>query len=141
MLFYIDSAMKHCYSNDDTYFCIDVIDEIIEEDFDALLDEGSEILHFVKGTILEEKHFVEFDEFMAMTADENPESESDSKVPPFVKITFNTVYKIKTSFKEPPTDLKLKPLSDNMEYVFLEEPCFLSVIISYKLFEENKNKL
>nr|GEV99641.1 reverse transcriptase domain-containing protein [Tanacetum cinerariifolium] len=39
MIFNIDSAMKHSYSNDDTCFGIDVIDEILEEDFDALLDE------------------------------------------------------------------------------------------------------
>ncbi|GJT46287.1 reverse transcriptase domain-containing protein [Tanacetum coccineum] len=32
MTFSIDSAMKHSYSNDDTYFSIDVIDEILEED-------------------------------------------------------------------------------------------------------------
>ncbi|GJY72395.1 hypothetical protein Tco_1367194 [Tanacetum coccineum] len=77
--------MKHSYLNDDTCFSIDVIDEIIEEDFDALLDEGSEILHSIEGTILEEKLFAEFDEFMAMTTDENSESESesDTKEPPF----------------------------------------------------------
>ncbi|GJT47086.1 reverse transcriptase domain-containing protein [Tanacetum coccineum] len=84
---------------------IDVIDEILEEDFDALLDEGSEILHSIEGTILEEKFFAEFDEFMAMTADENSESESDSEEPLFEKITFNTDYKIKTCLEEPPTDL------------------------------------
>ncbi|GJV46207.1 reverse transcriptase domain-containing protein [Tanacetum coccineum] len=39
MSFSIDFAMKHSYSNDDTCFSIDVIDEILEEDFDALLDE------------------------------------------------------------------------------------------------------
>ncbi|GJZ52555.1 reverse transcriptase domain-containing protein [Tanacetum coccineum] len=39
MIFNIDSTMKHSYSNDDTCFSIDVIDEILEEDFDALLDE------------------------------------------------------------------------------------------------------
>ncbi|GKA98691.1 reverse transcriptase domain-containing protein [Tanacetum coccineum] len=50
---------------------IDVIDEILEEDFDALLDEGSEILHSIGGTILEEKLFAEFDEFMAMNIEEN----------------------------------------------------------------------
>ncbi|GKB51959.1 hypothetical protein Tco_0902712 [Tanacetum coccineum] len=66
MTFSIDSAMKHSYSNDDTCVSIDVIDEILEEDFDALLDEGSEILHSIKGTIIKEKHFAEFDEFMAM---------------------------------------------------------------------------
>nr|GEV73574.1 reverse transcriptase domain-containing protein [Tanacetum cinerariifolium] len=41
MIFNIDSVMKRSYSNDDTCFGIDVIDEILEEDFDALLDEGS----------------------------------------------------------------------------------------------------
>ncbi|GJT60405.1 hypothetical protein Tco_1003938 [Tanacetum coccineum] len=77
--------MKHSYSNDDTCFSIDVIDEILEEDFDALLDDGSEILHFIKGTILKEKLFAEFDEFMAMTADENFVSESDTEEAPFEK--------------------------------------------------------
>ncbi|GJT54439.1 hypothetical protein Tco_0989493 [Tanacetum coccineum] len=47
MIFYIDSAMKYSYSNDDTCFSIDVIDEILEEDFDALPDEGSEILYSI----------------------------------------------------------------------------------------------
>ncbi|GJV62934.1 hypothetical protein Tco_1473762 [Tanacetum coccineum] len=109
MIFNIDSAMKHSYSNDDTCFSIDVIDEILEEDFNALLDEGSKILHFIEGTILKEKLFVEFDEFMAMIANENSESESDTEEPPFEKITFNTDYKIKTSLEEPPTDIELKP--------------------------------
>ncbi|GKD44758.1 reverse transcriptase domain-containing protein, partial [Tanacetum coccineum] len=77
MIFHIDSVMKHSYLNDDTCFSIDVIDEILEEDFDALLDE----------------------------------------------------------------DLELKPLPDNLEYVFLEEPPFLPVIISSQLSKENKHKL
>ncbi|GJZ67875.1 reverse transcriptase domain-containing protein, partial [Tanacetum coccineum] len=50
-------------------------------------------------------------------------------------------YKIKTSLEEPPTDLELKPLPDNLEYVFLEEPSFLPVIISSQLSAQNKNKL
>ncbi|GJT43509.1 reverse transcriptase domain-containing protein [Tanacetum coccineum] len=54
MIFNIDSAIKHSYSNDDTYFSID---EILEEYFDALLDEGSKILYFIEGTILEEEIF------------------------------------------------------------------------------------
>nr|GEV83519.1 reverse transcriptase domain-containing protein [Tanacetum cinerariifolium]GEV86443.1 reverse transcriptase domain-containing protein [Tanacetum cinerariifolium] len=109
---------------------IDVIDKILEEDFDALLDEGSKILHSIEGTILEEKLFVEFDEFMATTTYENSKSESDIEEPPFEKITFNTDYKIKTSLEEPPTNLELKPLLDNLEYIFLEEPSFLPVIIT-----------
>ncbi|GKD97620.1 reverse transcriptase domain-containing protein [Tanacetum coccineum] len=40
MTFSINSAMKHSYLNDDICFSIDVINEILEEDFDALLDEG-----------------------------------------------------------------------------------------------------
>ncbi|GJW24619.1 reverse transcriptase domain-containing protein [Tanacetum coccineum] len=141
MIFNIDSAMKHSYSNDETCFSIDVIDEILEEDFDALLDEGSKILHSIEGTLLEEEIFAEFDEFMAMTADENSNSEFDTEEPPFEKITINTDYKIKTSLKEPPTYLELKPLPDNLKYVFLEEPSFLLVIISSQLSKEKKNKL
>ncbi|GJY88118.1 reverse transcriptase domain-containing protein [Tanacetum coccineum] len=118
-----------------------VILEMEEDNFDALLDEGSTILHSIEGTILEEKLFAEFDEFMAMIADENSESESDIEEPPFEKITFNTDYKIKTSLEEPSTDLELKPLPDNLEYAFLEEPSFLPVIISSQLSEQNKNKL
>ncbi|GJU68248.1 reverse transcriptase domain-containing protein [Tanacetum coccineum] len=141
MIFNIDSTMKHYYLNDDTCFSIDVIDEILEEDFDALLDECSKILHSIEGTLLEEEIFAEFDEFMAMIADENFDSESDTEDPPFEKITINTDYKIKTSLEEPPTDLELKPLPDNLEYVFLEEPSFLPVIISSQLSKEKKNKL
>nr|GEY18947.1 reverse transcriptase domain-containing protein [Tanacetum cinerariifolium] len=117
------------------------INEILEEDFDALLDEGSKILHSIEGTLLEEEIFSEFDEFMAMTGDENFDFESDTKEPPFEKITINTDYKIKTSLEEPPADLELKPLPDNLEYVFLEEPSFLPVIISSWLSKEKKNKL
>ncbi|GJS44686.1 reverse transcriptase domain-containing protein [Tanacetum coccineum] len=113
----------------------------VEEDFDALLDEGSKILHSIERTLLEEEIFFEFDEFMAMTADENSESESDTEEPPFEKITINTDYKIKTSLEEPLMNLKLKPLPDNLEYVFLEEPSFFPVIISSKLSAQNKSKL
>nr|GEY55236.1 reverse transcriptase domain-containing protein [Tanacetum cinerariifolium] len=77
MIFNIDSKMKHSYLKADTCFSIDVINEILEEDFDALLDE----------------------------------------------------------------DLELKPLPDNLEYVFLEEPSFLPVIISSQVSKEKKNKL
>ncbi|GJZ34552.1 reverse transcriptase domain-containing protein [Tanacetum coccineum] len=140
MIFNIESTMKHSYSNDDTCFSIDIIDEILEEDFDALLDEGSKIIHSIEGTLLEEEIFAEFDEFMAMNADEKSDSESDTEDPSFKKITINTDYKIKTSLEEPPTDLELKPLPDNLEYVFLEEPSFLPVIISSQLSKEKKNK-
>ncbi|GKB95463.1 hypothetical protein Tco_0981600, partial [Tanacetum coccineum] len=63
-----------------------------KEDFDVLLDEESKILHPIEGTLLEEEIFSEFNEFMAMTADENSESKSDTEEPPFEKITINTDY-------------------------------------------------
>ncbi|GJU88471.1 reverse transcriptase domain-containing protein [Tanacetum coccineum] len=47
MILNIDSAMKYSYSNDDTYFSIDVIDEIFEEDFDALLNEEPSFLPII----------------------------------------------------------------------------------------------
>nr|GFA13596.1 reverse transcriptase domain-containing protein [Tanacetum cinerariifolium] len=103
--------------------------------------EGIKILHSIEGTPLEEEIFSEFDDFMAMTADENSDPKSDTEEPPFKKIIINTNYKIKTSLEEPPTDLELKPLPDNLEYIFLEEPSFLPVIISSQLPKEKKNKL
>nr|GFA66109.1 reverse transcriptase domain-containing protein [Tanacetum cinerariifolium] len=115
MIFNINSVMKHSYSNDDTCFSIDVIDEILEEDFDALLDKGIKILHSIKETFLEEEIFSEFDKFIAMATDENYDSKSDTEEPAFKKITINTDYKIKTSLEEPHTDLKLKPLPDNLD--------------------------
>ncbi|GJV71349.1 reverse transcriptase domain-containing protein [Tanacetum coccineum] len=138
MIFNIDSAIKHSNSNDDICFSID---EILEEDFDALLDEGSKILHSIEGTILEEEIFSEFDKFIAMAANENYDSEYDEEEPKFKKLTINTDYKIKTSLKEPLMDLELKPVPDNLEYVFLEEPSFLHVIISSQLSAQNKSKL
>ncbi|GJV64609.1 hypothetical protein Tco_1475437 [Tanacetum coccineum] len=77
--------MKHSYSNDDTCFSIDVIDEILEEYFDALLDEGSKILYSIKETLLEDQIFAKFDEFMAMNIEENFESDSDKEEIPFEK--------------------------------------------------------
>ncbi|GKF51484.1 reverse transcriptase domain-containing protein, partial [Tanacetum coccineum] len=93
MTFSIDSVIKHSYSNDDTCFSIDVIDEILEEDFDVLLDEGSKILYSIEGTPLEDKIFFEFDEFIAMNIEENSELESDKEEITFEKITFDTDYK------------------------------------------------
>ncbi|GJX65208.1 reverse transcriptase domain-containing protein [Tanacetum coccineum] len=99
-------------------------DAILEEYFNALLDEGSKILYSIEGTPLEEKLFAEFDEFMAMTVEEDIKSEPEEEIP-FEKITFDTNYKIKTFLEEPPLDLELKQLPEHLEYVFLEELSFL----------------
>ncbi|GJS48399.1 reverse transcriptase domain-containing protein [Tanacetum coccineum] len=139
MIFSIDSEMKHSYSNDDTCFSIDFIDEILEEYFNSLLDEGSKILYSIEGTPLEDKIFAEFDEFIAMNIEENTEFKSDEEEITLEKITFDTDNKIKKSLDEPPTDLEIKPLPNNLEYAFLEEP--FPVIISSQLCEQNKEKL
>ncbi|GKC81886.1 hypothetical protein Tco_1137603 [Tanacetum coccineum] len=133
--------MKLSYSNDDTCFSIDVIDEILEEEFDSLLDEGSKILYSIIGIPFKDRIFAEFDEFIAMDIKENTEPEINGEEITFKKITFDTNYKIKKSLEEPPTDLELKPLHDHLEYAFLEEHSFLYVIISSQLSKQNKNKL
>nr|GEW05837.1 reverse transcriptase domain-containing protein [Tanacetum cinerariifolium] len=135
MIFNIDSTMKHFYSNDDTCFSIDVIDEILEEDFDALLDECIKILHSIKGTPLEEEIFVKFDKFMATTVDENSDSEFDIEEPPFEKIIINTNYKIKTSLEEPSIDLELKPLPDNLKYKQDAKPRLIRWILLLQEFD------
>nr|GEV44869.1 uncharacterized mitochondrial protein AtMg00810-like [Tanacetum cinerariifolium] len=141
MIFSIDSIMKHSYSNDAICFSIDVIDEILEEYFNALLDEGSKIFYSIEGTLLKDKLFSEFDEFITMNIEENIKPEINEEELTFEKITFDTDYKIKKSLVEPPMDLELKPLHDHIEYAFLEGTSFLLVIISSQLFEQNKNKL
>ncbi|GJV82461.1 hypothetical protein Tco_1522359 [Tanacetum coccineum] len=75
MVFSIDSTMKHSYSNQDSCFRIDVINEILEEDFNALLDKGSKILYSIEGTPLKDKLFAELDEFIAMNIEENSKPE------------------------------------------------------------------
>ncbi|GJV15026.1 hypothetical protein Tco_1360349 [Tanacetum coccineum] len=130
-------------------FPADLIILKMEEDSKVPLILGRPFLHttdaknplFHRRNPSREEIFSEFDEFIAMAVDENSKSESYTEEPPFEKITINTDYKIKTSLKEPPMDLELKPLSDNLEYVFLEEPSFLPVIISSQLSTQNKSKL
>ncbi|GJZ90018.1 reverse transcriptase domain-containing protein [Tanacetum coccineum] len=45
------------------------------------------------------------------------------------------------SLEEPPTNLELKPLPDQLEYAFLEGKSLLPVIISSEHFEKNKSEL
>ncbi|GKC36403.1 hypothetical protein Tco_1048787 [Tanacetum coccineum] len=123
-------------------FSADFVILEMEEDSKVPLILGRPFLHTADATkeakssipskepFSKEEIFLKFDEFMAIDAGENSEFKSDTKEPPFKKIIINTDYKIKTSLKEPHTNLELKPLPDNLEYVFLEEPSFLPVIIS-----------
>ncbi|GJZ42673.1 reverse transcriptase domain-containing protein [Tanacetum coccineum] len=67
---------------DDTCFSIDAIDEILEEDFEALLDKGSKIFHSIEGTLLEEEIFSEFDKFIAQSRAKQPTPDlNDDDIP------------------------------------------------------------
>ncbi|GJZ80113.1 reverse transcriptase domain-containing protein [Tanacetum coccineum] len=100
LIFSIDSTMKRSYSNDDTCFSIDAIDENLEEDFNALLDERNKILYSIEGTPLEVELFAKFNEFIAMNINKNIKSKNDKEELTFQKITFDTDYKIKKSLEE-----------------------------------------
>ncbi|GJU19534.1 hypothetical protein Tco_1152876 [Tanacetum coccineum] len=61
------------------------------------------------------------------------------------RMIFNIDYKIKTSLEVPPTNFELKPLPDNLESAFLEEPLFFrekchfmvkeGIMLGYKVSE------
>ncbi|GKA13185.1 reverse transcriptase domain-containing protein [Tanacetum coccineum] len=63
MTFSIDYTMKHSYSNDDTCFSIDVIDAILEEDFDARLMSGGRCMLAIIHDMIKEYVEVFMDDF------------------------------------------------------------------------------
>ncbi|GKA08836.1 hypothetical protein Tco_0688167 [Tanacetum coccineum] len=107
--------MQHSHSNDDTCFRMDVIDDVTEEELDALLDDYkpfSTTLEKISESSLDH----EFEEFMAIKIEEIPEQERD-----------------------PPTDLVMKPLLEHLEYAFLEKESLLLVVI-YALLKDNEKQ-
>ncbi|GKC00820.1 reverse transcriptase domain-containing protein [Tanacetum coccineum] len=74
--FLINKAMRHSHSNDDTCFRVDVIDEVTEEELDALLDE-SKPFSTTSEKISELSLDHEFEEFMAIKIEEIPEQEEE----------------------------------------------------------------
>ncbi|GJS35856.1 hypothetical protein Tco_0534238 [Tanacetum coccineum] len=66
-----------------------------------------------------------------MTTDVNIRNETKEE-PEFEKITINTDYKIKTS-QEPPTNLELKPLPDNLEYKTTDIPGICPSFCKHKI--------
>ncbi|GJT07598.1 hypothetical protein Tco_0842060 [Tanacetum coccineum] len=68
--FHIDKAMQHSHVNDDTCFRMDVIDEITEDELDALLNDSKPFLNTsekLRETTLDK----EFDEFMSGNVQED----------------------------------------------------------------------
>ncbi|GKA77281.1 hypothetical protein Tco_0783742 [Tanacetum coccineum] len=76
IIFLIDKAMKHSYSNDDICFHMDVIDEVTEEELDALLDDFKPFSN-TSEKINKSSVDKEFKEFMAVDVEEIPEQEEE----------------------------------------------------------------
>ncbi|GKA17988.1 hypothetical protein Tco_0697825 [Tanacetum coccineum] len=131
--------MQHSYSNDDTCFHMDVIDEVTEEELDALLDDSEPFLS-TSEKINETSLDKEFKEFMAFDIEEIPEQEEEVK-DKFEELPLEEKLRIKSSIQDPPTDLDMKPLPKHLEYAFLEKDSLLPVVISALLKDDEKKRL
>ncbi|GKB21499.1 reverse transcriptase domain-containing protein [Tanacetum coccineum] len=124
--------MQHSHMNDDTCFYMDVIDEITEDELDALLDNSKPFQNTsekISVTLLDK----EFDEFMSGNVQEDEVKDDFEELPPKGEL------RIKTSIQDPPTDLEMKPLPKHLEYAFLEENSLLPVVIA-ALLEQNEKE-
>ncbi|GJV91176.1 putative reverse transcriptase domain-containing protein [Tanacetum coccineum] len=136
--FLIDKAMQHSHSNDNTCFRMDVIDEVTEEELDALLKDFEPFMS-TSEKINETSLNKEFKIFMAIDVEEIPIQEEEInenfEILPLEKLRINT------SLQEPPTDLEMKPLPKHLEYAFLEKDSLLPVVISALLKDDEKKRL
>ncbi|GJV64482.1 reverse transcriptase domain-containing protein [Tanacetum coccineum] len=137
--FLIDKVMRHSHSNDDTCFCMDVIDEVMKEELDALLDD-SKPFSTTSEKISESLLDHEFEEFMTIKIEEIPEQEEEVENS-FEVLPLEEYQMIKNSIQEPPTDLVMKPLPKHLEYAFLEKDSLLPVFISTLLQDDEKKRL
>ncbi|GJX15590.1 reverse transcriptase domain-containing protein [Tanacetum coccineum] len=131
---HVDKVMQHSHVNDDTCFRMDVIDEITEDELDALLDDSKPFLNTSKK-ISETPLDKEFDEFMSRNVQEDDVKDDFDELPPKDEL------RIRTSIQDPLTDLETKPLPKHMEYAFLEENSLLPVVISTLLKQNEKERL
>nr|GEV55797.1 DNA-directed DNA polymerase [Tanacetum cinerariifolium] len=128
--------MQHSHSNDDTHFCMDVIDEVTEEELDAMLDDSkpfSTTSEKISESFLEH----EFKEFMAIKIEEIPQQEKEVE-DKFEELPLEENLRIKNSIQDPPTGLVMKPLSKHLEYAFLEKESLLRVVITALLKDDTK---
>ncbi|GKC09758.1 reverse transcriptase domain-containing protein [Tanacetum coccineum] len=132
--FLIDKAMHHSHLNDNTCFLLDVIDEVTEDELDALLDDSKPFLS--KSEKISEKLLdKEFKEFMTGNVQEDEVKDDFEELPPKDEL------RIKTSIQDPPTDLEIKPLLKHLEYAFPDENYLLPVVISALLEQNEKERL
>ncbi|GJR05750.1 hypothetical protein Tco_0528734 [Tanacetum coccineum] len=111
---------------------MDVINEITEDELDALLDDSKPFLN-TSEKISETPLDKEFNEFMSGNVQEDEVKDDYKELPPKEEL------RIRTSIQDPPTDLEMKPLPKHLEYAFLKENTLLPVVIS-ALLEQNKKE-
>ncbi|GJR05754.1 reverse transcriptase domain-containing protein [Tanacetum coccineum] len=104
----VDAIIRHSHVNDDTCFRMDIIDEIIENELDALLDDSQPFLN-TSEKISETSLDKEFDEFMSGNVQEDEVKDDFEELPPKDEL------RIRTSIQDPPTDLEMKPLPKHLE--------------------------
>ncbi|GJV07974.1 hypothetical protein Tco_1345630 [Tanacetum coccineum] len=76
-----DAIIRHSYLNDDTCFCMDVIDEVTEDELDALLDDSKPFLSTSKKiseTLLDK----DFEEFMTGNVQKDEVKDDFEELPP-----------------------------------------------------------
>ncbi|GKB84838.1 hypothetical protein Tco_0957110 [Tanacetum coccineum] len=78
--FHIDKAMQHSHVNDNTCFRIDVIDDITEDELDALLDDSKPFLN-TSEKISETSLDKEFDEFMSKNVQDDEIKDNFEELP------------------------------------------------------------
>ncbi|GKD98021.1 hypothetical protein Tco_1381918 [Tanacetum coccineum] len=111
--------MQDSHLNDETYFRMNVIDKVTEEELAALLDDSRPFLN-TSEKINETSLDKEFEEFMTVNVKEIPEQEEEVENN-FEELTFEGNLRIKTSIQDLPTDLKMKPLHKHLKMAFPEK--------------------
>ncbi|GJY49479.1 reverse transcriptase domain-containing protein [Tanacetum coccineum] len=129
--------MQHSHSNDNTCFSIDVIDEVTEEELDALLNESDPFMNTSKK-INETDLDRELAKFMEVKFKETPKGEAEED---FKELYLEEKFQIKNSIQDPPTDLDMKPLPSRLEYAYLKKYSLLPVIIASNLKADEKEHL
>nr|GEZ18780.1 reverse transcriptase domain-containing protein [Tanacetum cinerariifolium] len=106
--FLIDKALRYSHSNDDTCFRMDVIDKVIEEEFDALLDDSKPFS--TKSEKISESFL---DHVIKKIPKQEEEVENSFEVLPL-----KGNQRIKNSIQEPSTDIVMKSLQSISNMLF-----------------------
>ncbi|GJR94015.1 reverse transcriptase domain-containing protein [Tanacetum coccineum] len=104
---------------------------------DALLNDSDPFMSTSKK-INETDLDRELAKFMEVKFKETPKGEAEED---FEELSLKEKYQIKNPIQDPPTDLEMKPLTDHLEYAYLEKDSLLLVIITSNLKADEKERL